>query len=258
MPEQYVFLDRRDDGVAVVRLDRPKANALSLAMLAQLEDVAHGLADDPPGSVVLWGGDRIFAAGADVKEFGGPKEAEAINRTFRSALDAVAAIPRAVIAAVSGYALGGGCELACACDLRVMADTARLGQPEILLGVIPGGGGTQRLTRLIGPSRAKDLILTGRMVASDEALSIGLADRVVPAEQVFIAAAELAAELAAGPLAAHALAKEAIDGGLDRSLSDGLDLEGVLFARSFESDDAKIGIRSFLAEGPGKAHFTGH
>src|SRR3954468_10428972 len=165
MADEFVRVERRDDGVAVVRLDRPKMNALSVELLRQLTSVAESLSDEPPGAVVLWGGERIFAAGAEISEFGGPAKAHAIAAAFREALDAVAAIPRATIAAVSGYALGGGCELAMACDLRVVAETAKFGQPEILLGIIPGGGGTQRLTRLVGPSRAKDIILTGRQVA---------------------------------------------------------------------------------------------
>lgn len=255
--DQFVKLDRRPDGVAVVRLDRPKANALSLALLTQLAAAAQELIDDPPGAVVVWGGDRIFAAGADISEFGGPDEARAINQVFRQALDAIAGIPRAVIAAVTGYALGGGCELACACDLRVVSQTARMAQPEVLLGVIPGAGGTQRLARLVGPSRAKDLVLTGRMVDAEEALRIGLADRIVPAEQVFSAAVELAAGLAAGAVVAQALAKQAIDTGLNGSLATGLDVEAELFVHVFETEDANIGVQSFLAAGPGKATFRG-
>lgn len=255
--EQFVVLDRRRDGVAVVRLDRPKANALSMAMLAQLYDAAQTLIDDPPGAVVVWGGGRIFAAGADVSEFGGPEEAQAISRAFRRALDAVAAIPRAVIAAVNGYALGGGCELACACDLRVVADTARMGQPEVVLGVIPGAGGTQRLTRLVGPARAKELVMTGRSVDAEEALRIGLADRVVPAEQVFLQAVDMATSLAAGAVVAQGMAKKAIDAGVDRPLASALDLEAELFAQVFETEDARTGVRSFLDEGPGKAKFVG-
>jgi enoyl-CoA hydratase len=253
----YVSMDRRDDGVAVVRLDRPKANALSMAMLGQLADIAEALAGDPPGAVVIWGGERIFAAGADVSEFGGPDRARAVGQAFRRALDGVAAIPRVVIAAVTGYALGGGCELACACDLRVVSDRARMGQPEVLLGVIPGAGGTQRLARLIGPARAKDLVMTGRQVDAEEALRIGLADRVVPAEEVFPRAVALAAELAAGPLAAHARAKRAIDAGLDLSLREGLDLEAELFVQVFATNDAAVGVESFLADGAGKARFQG-
>jgi enoyl-CoA hydratase/carnithine racemase len=251
----FITVDRRSDGVAVVRLDRPKANALSLAMAAQLEAAAADLVADPPGAVVIWGGERIFAAGADVTEFAGPDEARAVNAQMRRALDAVAAIPRAVIAAITGYALGGGCELACACDLRIVADTARLGQPEILLGIIPGAGGTQRLTRLVGISRAKDLVLTGRQVDADEALRIGLADRVVPAAVVFGQAVELAAQLAAGAVIAQGLAKRSIDAGHDRQLADALDIEAELFVQVFGTADARTGVASFLADGPGKARF---
>ena len=254
----FVSLDRRPDGVAVIRLDRPKANALSQAMLAQLEEVATGLIADPPGAVVVWGGERLFAAGADIGELGGPDEARAIGGQFRAAFDAVAAIPRATIAAITGFALGGGCELACACDLRVVADNAKLGQPEVLLGIIPGAGGTQRLARLIGPARTKDLVFTGRLVDAEEALRIGLADRVVPADQVLDQALQLAARLASGAAVAQGLAKAAIDGGLDGPLPAGLDLEAELFAQVFATDDAGIGVRSFLEHGPGKATFTGH
>ena len=257
MADTFISIDRRPDGVTLLRLDRPKANALSAALLAQLEVAARELAEDPPGAVVVWGGERLFAAGADISEFGGSDRARVIGHQFRAALDALAAIPRATIAAVTGYALGGGCELALACDLRVAADNARFGQPEILLGIIPGGGGTQRLARLIGVSRAKDLILTGRQVDAAEALRIGLADRVVPADQVLSAALELAAELAAGPVVAQALAKRAIDHGLDGPLSTGLDLEAEAFVEVFRTTDAGIGVASFLEQGPGKARFVG-
>src|SRR5215207_11452177 len=161
---ELVRVERRDDGVAVVRLDNPKVNALSSTLLAQLEVVAKDLTADPPGAVVVTGGDRVFAAGADISEFSGPEEGRRIGAAFREALSAVAAIPRFTIAAITGVALGGGCELALACDWRICAENARLGQPEILLGIIPGGGGTQRLPRLLGAARAKELILTGRQV----------------------------------------------------------------------------------------------
>src|SRR5437016_9057730 len=257
MADEFVRMERRDDGVALVRLDRPKMNALSVELLRQLTTAAEALSDDPPGAVVVWGGDRIFAAGAEISEFGGTAKARAIGSAFREALDAVAAIPRTTIAAVTGYALGGGCELAMACDLRVVADTAKFGQPEILLGIIPGGGGTQRLARLVGPSRAKDIILTGRQVAADEALRIGLADRVVPADQLLASALELAGQLAAGALVAQRLAKLAIDDGLDGTLSDGVSLEQDLFVQVFGTEDAAIGVQSFLENGPGKASFLG-
>jgi len=255
--ERFVTAERRDDGVAVIRLDRPKMNALSTALLGQLADVAADLAADPPGAIVVWGGERIFAAGADISEFAGPEEARVVGGAFRAALDALAAIPRASIAAIAGYALGGGCELALACDFRVAADTAKLGQPEILLGIIPGGGGTQRLARLVGPARAKEIVFSGRQVAVDEALRIGLVDRVVPPDVLFEAATTWASELAAGAVVAQGLAKRAIDDGLDGSLASGLDLEASLFADVFATDDATIGVESFREHGPGKAKFIG-
>ena len=257
MPDQFVTLDRRPDGVAVVTLDRPKANALSLDLLAQLEVVADDLAADLPGAVVVTGGPRIFAAGADIAGFGGPDEAAAYGAQFRRSFDKLAALPRTVVAAVAGYALGGGCELALACDLRIASETATFGQPEIGLGIIPGAGGTQRLTRLVGPGRAKELVLTGRHVKADEALAIGLVERVVAAGDELDAALELAASLASGPLVAHGMAKRAIDGGLDGTLADGLDLEAELFVEVFRTDDAAAGVRSFLEQGPGKATFRG-
>jgi len=255
--EVLVGVERRSDGVAVVRLDNPKVNALSQALLSRLADVAAELTADPPGAVVITGGDRLFAAGADISEFGGASEAEAIGAGFHRALDAVAAIPRFVIAAVSGFALGGGCELALACDYRIAGERAVFGQPEILLGIIPGGGGTQRLPRLVGPSRAKELMITGRQVKSAEALAIGLADEVVADDELMNRALTLAAEIARGAVVAQALVKRAVDEGLSSTLVDGLSLERRLFVESFESDDSRIGVQSFLANGPGKAEFTG-
>jgi enoyl-CoA hydratase len=257
MPNPHVSLERQDDGVAVVRLDRPKMNALSTPVLEELAAVASELTEDPPGAVVVWGGERIFAAGADIAEFKGPDEARVISGKFRDALDQLAAVPRAVIAAVNGYALGGGCELALACDFRVAADNAKFGQPEILLGIIPGGGGTQRLARLVGAARAKDLILSGRQVGADEALGIGLVDRIVPAAEVLATAVAWAGEFARGAVVAQRLAKAAIDSGLDRTLAEGLALEQDLFAEVFATEDAAIGVVSFLENGPGKAKFTG-
>lgn len=252
-----VDLERRDDGVAVVTLSNGKVNALSRAVLAELGQVAAELTEDPPGAVVLTGGDRIFAAGADIAEFGGPDEARVITARFHETLDAVAAIPRFIIAAVSGYALGGGCELALACDYRIAGERAVFGQPEILLGILPGGGGTQRLARVVGASRAKELCLTGRQVPAAEALAIGLADEVVANDRLHERAVELAAELARGARVAQALTKRAIDDGLSGSLADGLALERALFEEVFHSDDSRIGVASFLEHGPGRAEFTG-
>ncbi|MFP3899783.1 MAG: enoyl-CoA hydratase/isomerase family protein [Acidimicrobiia bacterium] len=252
-----VHVERRDDGVAVVRLDNPKVNALSQALLRQLEAAARDLTDDPPGAVVVTGGDRVFAAGADIAEFAGPDEAREIGACFTRALGAVAAIPRCVIASISGYALGGGCELALACDLRIASGRARFGQPEVLLGIIPGGGATQRLARLVGPSTAKGLILTGRQVAADEALRLGLVDEVVAPDELDDRVLSLAGELARGAVVAQGLAKRAIDRGLDGTLSDGLALEQDLFVEVFRTEDARAGVASFLEHGPGKATFTG-
>lgn len=254
--ERFVTVQRDDDGVALVRLDRPKANALSAELLHQLRSVAEELAGDPPGAVVVWGGRRIFAAGADIVELGegGP---DTVVANFHAALGALATVPRAVVAAVNGYALGGGLELALACDLRVCAADARLGVPEILLGVIPGGGGTQRLARLVGPSRAKDMVLTGRQVGADEALAMGLVNRVVAPDDVLGAALALAAELAAGAVVAQSLGKSAIDEGLELTLEEGLAVERGKFVAAARTEDARRGIESFLAHGPGKATFVG-
>jgi enoyl-CoA hydratase/carnithine racemase len=257
VPDTFVHLERRPDAVAVVTLDRPKANALSVDLLAQLEEVVDELGADLPGAVVVTGGPRIFAAGADIAGFGGPEEAAAYARQFRASFDKLAALPRAVIASVAGYALGGGCELALACDLRVASETATFGQPEILLGIIPGAGGTQRLARLVGPGRAKELILSGRQVKAPEALAIGLVEQVAPAGQEFDTAVALAGRLAAGALVAAGYAKRAVDAGLDGPLAAGLDLEQELFVDAFRTDDATTGIRSFLEHGPGKATFAG-
>src|SRR5690348_12278414 len=206
MPES-VHIDRQADGVAVLRIDRPPLNALSSALLDEITSSARDLGGDPDvKAVVVLGGAKAFAAGADITEFGGPDEARAIGRRFRDAYDAIGEIPRPVIAAINGVALGGGLELALACDLRLAADNARVGQPEILLGVIPGAGATQRLPRLVGPARAKELIWSGRQVQADEALAMGLVDRVVPANELENAALEWAGTFASGPAVALGLA----------------------------------------------------
>jgi enoyl-CoA hydratase len=256
MLDPFVTVERRPDGVALVRLDRPKANALSNVVLGQIFAAATELCDDPPGAVVLWGGRRIFAAGADIVELDGAG-AGAVGANFTSALGALASVPRATIAAINGYALGGGLELALACDFRVCAEDAKLGLPEVQLGVLPGGGGTQRLPRLIGSSRAKDLIMTGRHVRAGEAEALGLVNRVVAPDEVLASALAWAAEFARGPLVAHGLAKWAIDRGLDGTLADGLAMEQEAFAAVARTEDASRGMASFAAHGPGKATFLG-
>jgi enoyl-CoA hydratase len=252
-----VELERRDDQVAVVTLANGKANTLSQAVLTELGEVVALLAADLPGAVVVTGSEKFFAAGAEISEFGGPDEARRITALFHESLDALAALPCFVIAAVSGYALGGGCELALACDYRIAGERAVFGQPEILLGILPGGGGTQRLSRQVGLSRAKELCMTGRQVRAEEALRIGLADEVVPTEELMERALGLAAEIARGPRVAQGLTKAVMDAGMQVPLAEGLGMEREAFEKVFASEDSQIGVASFLEQGPGKAVFTG-
>ena len=249
-----------DAAVAVIRLSRPPMNALNAQVQTGIAEAAAQLATDRQvRAVILYGGEKVFAAGADIKEMADAGYADmAVNtQRLQSAFTAVAQLPQPVIAAITGYALGGGLELALCADFRILGESAKVGQPEIQLGVIPGGGGTQRLPRLIGPSRAKDLIFTGRFVGAEEALAIGLADRVVPDADVLAAAREMASRFVSGPALALRAAKQAIDQGLDVDLASGLQLERLQFAALFATEDQKAGMRSFVENGPGKATFTG-
>ena len=246
------------EGVGTIRLDRPPMNALDIATQDRLKEVAEEAAvRDDVRAVVVYGGEKVFAAGADIKEMQAMDHTAMVlrSRALQDSFTAVARIPKPVVAAVTGYALGGGCELALCADFRIAGDNAKLGQPEILLGLIPGAGGTQRLARLVGPSRAKDLIFTGRMVRADEALTLGLVDRVVPAAEVYTEAHAWAAKLAQGPALALRAAKESIDTGLETDIDTGLAVERNWFAGLFATADREIGMRSFVAEGPGKAKF---
>src|SRR6478735_7436368 len=212
--------------VATVRLDRPKMNAIDSRVQGELADAAREVGErGDVGAVVLYGGEKVFAAGADVKEFAGWSYTDMVDHSIglQAAFTAVARIPKPVVAAVTGYALGGGCELALSADFRVAGESAQLGQPEILLGIIPGAGGTQRLPRLIGPSKAKDLIFSGRHVSAAEALSMGLADAVVPDAEVYSAARAMVARYAGGPAMALRAAKQAVDTGLEVDLGTGLE-----------------------------------
>jgi enoyl-CoA hydratase/carnithine racemase len=247
-------------GVATIRLHRPPVNALNRQMQEEIREAALECSqDDRVKSVVLWGGEKSFAAGADITEMETLSHAEMIRESARlqDCFRAVAQIPKPVIAAVTGYALGGGCELALCADFRFLAENAVLGQPEILLGIIPGAGGTQRLPRLIGASRAKELIFTGRRVFADEALRIGMCDRVFPADQVYSAAVDFAATFANSPALALRSAKESIDYGIETDLNTGLEIERQHFASLFATEDRRIGMESFRTEGPGKAQFVG-
>jgi enoyl-CoA hydratase len=256
--EGLVLVDSPLPGVFVLTLNAPKVNALSTAMLSRIHYLATDLTILNARAVVITGGDRLFAAGADISEFGGPEDAARIGASFHAALNAVAALPCFTIAAVSGFALGGGCELAMACDYRIASTKAVFGQPEILLGIIPGGGGTQRLPRLVGASRAKEIMITGRQVKADEALNIGLANEVVEPDALMARALELANSVASGATVATGLIKRAVDEGMQTDLAQGLALELELFEEVFHSTDSQIGVASFLENGPGKASFTGH
>jgi enoyl-CoA hydratase/carnithine racemase len=256
---EYVRVER-DGAVATIRLDRPPMNALNAQVQDEISAAAREVRDDGGvRSVVLYGGEKVFAAGADIKEMAGLGYGEMAERAGRlqAAFNEVARIPKPVIAAVTGYALGGGLEFALTADFRVVGESAKVGQPEILLGLIPGAGGTQRLPRLIGPARAKDLVYSGRFVGAPEALALGLADRIAPDAEVYETACELAARYANGPALALRAAKQAIDTGLEIDLDDGLEVERLHFAAMFTTEDAQTGMRSFLENGPGKATFHG-
>ena len=249
-----------DGAVATLRLDRPKMNALNVAVQEEIRAAAIEASErSDVKAVVVYGGDRVFAAGADIKEMQQMSYTDMVDRSaaLQSSLSAVARIPKPTIAAITGYALGGGCELALTCDFRVVADNAKLGQPEILLGIIPGAGGTQRLARLIGPSKAKEIIFSGRFVDAEEALRIGLADKVVPADHVYAEALAWAGSFAGAATYAVRAAKEAIDRGLEVDLDTGLEIERMLFAGLFATKDREIGMTSFVEQGPGKAQFEG-
>ena len=247
------------DGIGTIRLDRPPVNALNDQVTAELAEAARAAAADQVRAVVIYGGEKVFAGGADIKVMAEAGYAEMASRSRRlqDTMDLVAGLGKPVVAAITGYALGGGLELALAADFRVAGERARVGQPEILLGVIPGAGGTQRLTRLVGPAKAKDIVFTGRMVAAAEALEIGLVDRVVPDAEVYPAALDLVQRYVGGPALALRAAKQAIDYGLGVDLATGLEIERVQFAALFGTEDQRAGMRSFLENGPGKATFTG-
>ncbi len=249
-----------DGAVGTLRLDRPKMNAINGQVTAELKEAAEEARDRTEvRAVVLYGGERVFAAGADIKEMSSITYGEMLSwgGRLQDSLRVVARLPKPVIAAVTGYALGGGFELALTADFRVLGERAKVGVPEIQLGVIPGAGGTQRLTRLVGPAKAKDLVFSGRHVAAEEALALGIADRVVPDADVYTTAVEMAQSYANGPAVALRAAKQAIDDGLELDLDSALRLETVLFAGLFSTDDQKIGMSSFVEHGPGKAQFTG-
>ncbi len=249
-----------DGGIGTIRLDRPKMNALNAAVQEQIRACAIEASERKDvAAVIVYGGERVFAAGADVKEMATMSYPEMVDRSgaLQACFTAVAAIPKPTVSAITGYALGGGCELALCTDFRVAGESAQLGQPEILLGIIPGAGGTQRLPRLVGTARAKDLIFSGRFVSAQEALAIGLVDQVVPDAEVYSAAVALMKRYVGGPAYALRAAKEAIDRGIEVDLVTGLEIERMQFAGLFATADRTTGMVSFVESGPGKAVFEG-
>ncbi len=249
-----------DGGIGTIRLDRPPMNALNAEIQGALIEVCReATSRKDVAAVVVYGGEKVFAAGADIKEMEHLSYTDMVDHAalLQEFTRALAHIPKPTVAAITGYALGGGCEVALACDFRIAGRGAKLGQPEILLGIIPGAGGTQRLARLVGPARAKDLVFSGRFVDADEALAMGLVDAVVDPEEVHAAAVARMTPYVGGPSYALKAAKEAIDRGVEVDLETGLELERMLFASLFATKDRAIGMRSFVQDGPGKARFEG-
>jgi enoyl-CoA hydratase len=254
-----VFIDLSVvDGVATLTLSRPPMNVLNFAVQAELAEICAQIKVDPQIRVVIFtGGDEVFAAGADVNEFVDltASQMTEIVKTLQHNLSALSSLPQPTIAAVSGYALGGGCEAALACDLRIASSTAVFGLPEVLLGIMPGAGGTARLTRLLGPARAKEMMWTGRFVKADEALAIGLVHKVVEPSELLAAAAKLGATLASRPALSVQAIKRVVDIAVDQDLAEALKVEANEFTQLFDSQDKEIGMKSFLENGPGKATF---
>lgn len=258
---EFVNLEAsRVENVGIIRLDRPKVNALNPQLSRELLEVATEVEGRTEiRAVVLWGGPKIFAAGADIADFPtdeGHRDPSNMVDDLVAALFKIENLPQITCSAVNGFALGGGCEVSMSTDFRVCGESARFGQPEILLGIIPGGGGTQRLTRLVGVTKSKEISYSGRMVSAQEALEIGLVSSVHPDDDVLDAAVDLLTPYASGP-AALVNCKRAIMDGLHLNLDEAIAVEKREFIAAFQSDDSIIGIKSFLANGPGKASFTG-
>ena len=248
MSDYKTIILERHDRVALITLNRPEAlNALNLAMMNELVTLAAELdADESVGAIVITGSPRAFAAGADIKEMAGNSYMDAYLVDWFSGWDRLSAVRKPIIAAVSGHALGGGCELAMLCDVIIASDTAMFGQPEIKLGVIPGIGGSQRLTRAIGKSRAMEMILTGRSMNAAEAERAGLVARVVPADELLDNALATAATIAGMSLPIVMMAKEVVNAAFESTLTAGVRFERRLFHSAFATDDQKEGMAAFI------------
>ena len=253
MSQQHIIVETRGR-VGVIRLNRPQAlNALNSEMIGEIAAAVDAFeADAAIGCMVVTGSDKAFAAGADIKEMAAKTYMEAFMSDFAATWDRVAHARKPVIAAVAGFALGGGCELAMQCDLIIAADTARFGQPEIKLGIIPGIGGTQRLTRAVGKAKAMDLILTGRMMDAAEAERAGLVARVVPAADLMAEAMKVAEAIAALSLPSVMVAKEAVNRAFEVSLAEGVAFERRVFHALFATEDQKEGMAAFVEKRPAK------
>ena len=242
------ILLRSQGRVGIVQLNRPQAlNALNGALMAELIAALEAFdADEAIGCVMITGNEKAFAAGADIKQMAQATVVQMIDSPFIGYWDSLARIAKPIVAAVSGWCLGGGCELAMACDLIVAAESAVFGQPEINLGIIPGAGGTQRLTRAVGKALAMDMVLTGRRLSAQEALSVGLVARLLPSEGFGEAALAVAAEIAGKPPLALRMAKEAINHAYELPLAEGVHLERRLFNMLFATEDQKEGMAAFV------------
>ncbi len=248
MAYQTILLDK-EDGIATITLNRPKAlNALNQELLGELVDALRQLDDDPEiGCIILTGSEKAFAAGADIKEMSEKTYADVLGEDFfGAASQAMAAVRKPVIAAVNGYALGGGCEVAMLCDMIFAGDSAKFGQPEIKLGVIPGIGGTQRLTRAIGKAKAMDMVLTGRNMDAQEAERAGLVARIFPADDLLEETKKVARTIAAMSRPSVLLAKEAVGRSQEVSLAEGLLFERRVFHSLFATEDQKEGMAAFI------------
>lgn len=264
MAYDYEFLKVDiDEGVATVRLDRPKVNALNWQVFTEIGNCGNELHyDDQVRTIVLTGGPKVFAAGADIKEIFDFSAAKATRTTSHAqeAINRWENIPKLVIAAINGFALGGGMEVALSADWRYLGETAKMGLPEILLGIIPGSGGTQRLARLISIPKAKEMIYSGKAYDAKSCLELGVADRLIPGdgEAVIAEAQKVAKEYATKyPPFAIGMCKMSVNYGVNGSLIDGLALEAQSIALCFSTEDQKTGMQTFIDEGPGKARFEG-
>ncbi len=242
------IVEEKKGKVGLIRLDRPDAlNALNSALIEELGQALDAFeADDQVGAIVITGSEKAFAAGADIKEMQSKSYMDAYMEDFISTWDRVARCRKPVIAAVAGYALGGGCELALMCDIILAADTAEFGQPEITLGIMPGAGGTQRLTRIVGKAKAMEMCLTGRRMKAEEAERAGLASRVIPANELMDEALKVADKIASFSMPTMMLAKESVNRSYETNLSEGIRFERRIFHSMFATEDQKEGMQAFV------------